>query len=40
MKKMGGVAALMDKLPAQMGQAAAGMADDNRSIVSRVLSTR
>jgi len=28
MKKMGGVAALMDKLPAQMGQAAAGMADD------------
>ena len=27
MKKMGGVAALMDKLPAQMGQAA-GMADD------------
>ncbi|MDO9065208.1 MAG: signal recognition particle protein [Sulfuricella sp.] len=28
MKKMGGVAALMDKLPAQMGQAAAGAADD------------
>jgi signal recognition particle subunit SRP54 len=28
MKKMGGVSALMDKLPAQMGQAAAGMADD------------
>ena len=28
MKKMGGVAALMDKLPAQLGQAAAGAADD------------
>ncbi len=28
MKKMGGVTALMDKLPAQMGQAAAGMAGD------------
>ncbi|MDD5241339.1 MAG: signal recognition particle protein [Sulfuricella sp.] len=28
MKKMGGIASLMDKLPAQMGQAAAGIADD------------
>ena len=28
MKKMGGVAALMDKLPAQLGQAAQGAADD------------
>jgi signal recognition particle subunit SRP54 len=28
MKKMGGVAALMDKLPAHLGQAAAGAADD------------
>ncbi len=28
MKKMGGVAALMDKLPTQLGQAAAGAADD------------